>query len=100
MTIQDYSFLFPWQLYQCCVIFVMCVPQGYKATECLVSMTKMPTRMGQTLCYTYIAYLIWLGSTVALQLFQLCKFEQRCIGISNPLAPELNALSDLEKPVI
>lgn len=55
-----------------CNICDMCIPQGYvyKATECLFSMTKMPTRMGRTSCYTYVAYLVWLGSTVALHLFQ------------------------------
>jgi len=47
MTIQDYSLLFPWQLYQYCVIFVTYVYlKDIKATECLVSMAEMHMRMG------------------------------------------------------
>ena len=59
MTIQCYSLLFPWHLYQCCVIFVTCVYlKDIKATEYLFSMAKMPMRMGRTLCYPYMVYII------------------------------------------
>jgi len=58
MTIQDYSLLFPWQLNQYCVIYVMCIPQGYKGNWMSRFHGKMPMRMGQKLCYTYIAYMV------------------------------------------
>lgn len=54
--------------------------------------------------HTLHTLFVWLGSTVAVHLFQLCKFEQKCcsvvimfipllcIGMSNSLARELNSL--------